>query len=105
MYLLTQCFSRHWQSTFKLASHPQLFVLEGGEFAILASYVDNISQFLIPVDDIDIAIKFTKREIHFMSGGSSEYQFGHQFEINRIDRLQVGGDLDFIEEVALRYSN
>lgn len=60
---------------------------------------------LISVEEIDIAIKFTKREIHFMSGGSSEYQFAHQYEINRIDRLQVGGDVDYIEEVALRYEN
>lgn len=57
------------------------------------------------VEDIDIAIKFTKREIHIMSGGSSEYQFGHQYEINRIDRLQIDGDVEYIEEVALRYKN
>ena len=56
-------------------------------------------------EDIDISIKFTKRDIQFFSGGSSEYQFGHQFEIHRIDRLQIGGDVEFIEEVALRYKN
>lgn len=57
----------------------------------------------IPVDEIDISVKFTKREIQIFSGGSSEYQFGHQFEIHRIDRLQIGGDVEFVEEVALRY--
>lgn len=40
-----------------------------------------------------------------MSGGSSEYQFGHQYEVHRIDRLQIGGDVEFIKEVALRYQN
>lgn len=60
---------------------------------------------IISAEDIDIAIKFTKREIQFLSGGSVEYQFGHQYEIHRISRLQVGGDFHSIEEVALRYAN
>lgn len=57
------------------------------------------------MEEIDIAIKFTKREIQFLSGGSSEYQYAHQYEVHRIDRLQIGGDVEFIEEVALRYKN
>lgn len=59
----------------------------------------------VSAEEIDIAIKFTKREIQFLSGGSSEYQYAHQFEIHRIDRLQIGGDVEYIEEVALRYKN
>ncbi|CAG9804778.1 unnamed protein product [Chironomus riparius] len=55
------------------------------------------------VEEIDITLRFSKREIQFFSGSSLEYQFEHQYEINRIDRLQIGGDLDYIEEVALRY--
>jgi hypothetical protein len=66
---------------------------------------DNILAFSFSVEDIDIAVMFTKREIHFMSRGSSEYQFGHQYEINRIDRLQIGGDVEFVKEIALRYKN
>ncbi|KAG5681779.1 hypothetical protein PVAND_011187 [Polypedilum vanderplanki] len=54
-------------------------------------------------EEIEISLKFAKREIQFISGESVEYQFEHQYEIQRIDRLQIGGDLDYIEEVALRY--
>jgi hypothetical protein len=55
------------------------------------------------VEEIEIALRFAKREIQFLSGGSLEYQYEHQYEIQRIDRLQIGGDVEFIEEVALRY--
>lgn len=59
--------------------------------------------FSFTVEEIDIILRFSKRNIQFFSGTSLEYQFEHQYEINRIDRLQIGGDLDYIEEVALRY--
>lgn len=72
---------------------------------LLLQTYDSLIRNSISVEDIDIALKFTKREIHFMSGGSSEYQFAHQYEIHRIDRLQIGGDVEFIEEVALRYQH
>ena len=60
-------------------------------------------KFSFTVEEIDIILRFSKRNIQFFSGTSLEYQFEHQYEINRIDRLQIGGDLDYIEEVALRY--
>lgn len=55
------------------------------------------------MEEIDIAIRFAKREFQFLSSGSMEYQYSHRYEMNRIDRLQIGGDVDHIEEVALRY--
>lgn len=57
----------------------------------------------VTAEEIDISLRFAKREIQFLSGGSLEYQFEHQYEIHRIDRLQIGGDLEYVEEVALRY--
>lgn len=58
------------------------------------------------VEEIDIAIRFTKREIHVLSDGSScHYMFKHQYEIQRIDRLVLAGDIDHVNEVSLRYRN
>jgi hypothetical protein len=57
------------------------------------------------VEEIDIAIRFAKREFQFLSSGSNEYQFEHQYEINRIDKLQIGGDVAHVKEVALSYKN
>ena len=67
------------------------------------SFIPKKQKFSFTVEEIDIILRFSKRNIQFFSGTSLEYQFEHQYEINRIDRLQIGGDLDYIEEVALRY--
>lgn len=60
--------------------------------------------YFISVEELDIGIKFTKNEIHFISGDSIEYQFKHKYDIEYIDKLLIGGDVDHIQEVALRYS-
>jgi hypothetical protein len=57
----------------------------------------------LPVEDINIALVFTTKEIQLLSEGSAEYTFKHAFEMNRINCLQIGGDFEFIEQVALRY--
>lgn len=59
---------------------------------------------ILPVEEIDIGIKFTKNEIHFMSGDSIEYQFKHKYDLSYIDKLQISGDVEHVEEVALRYA-
>lgn len=107
MYTNTICFILHFNSqTSPPSKNTLLFDVEGGKFAQSNVRLMNMTFWRsVSVEEIDIAIKFTKREIQFMSGGSSEYQYAHQFEIHRIDRLQIGGDVEYIEEVALRYKN
>lgn len=61
------------------------------------------SLLFLTVEEVDIGIKFTNSEIHFLSGDSIEYKFRHKYEVHRIDRLLIGGDLDHIEEISLKY--